>query len=95
MREREPVSSMTKEANSKMVNSLGLPQIDGTDQLIWCVHEAHQTINQQTLAEVGAEKSGASSDQHTRFEVQPQSPRGIGLIQLSPGHLNKSADLST
>ena len=50
---------------------------------------------EQTLAEVGAEKSGASSDQHTRFEVQPQSPRGIGLIQLSPGHLNKSADLST
>jgi len=26
---------------------------------------------EQTFAEVGAEKSGSSSDQHTRFEVQP------------------------
>jgi hypothetical protein len=26
---------------------------------------------EQTLAEMRAEKSGSSSDQHTRFEVQP------------------------
>jgi hypothetical protein len=31
---------------------------------------------EQTLAQMRAEKSGSSSDQHTRFEVQPQSPRG-------------------
>lgn len=29
---------------------------------------------EQTFAEMGTEKSGSSSDQDTRFEMQPQSP---------------------
>ena len=49
---------------------------------------------EQTFAEMGTEKSGSSSDQDTRFEMQPQSPR-IGLTKFSPAHQNKSADLST
>ena len=49
---------------------------------------------EQTLAEMGAEKSGSSGDYDTRFEMQ-FNLRRLGLIQFSLAPQIKPADLTT
>ena len=46
IREREPISSITCEASSRMVNSVGLPMLIGPVTCIGRCHQPHQPVDQ-------------------------------------------------
>jgi hypothetical protein len=43
---------------------------------------------------VGAQKSGSSGDQHTRFEVQRQSPLGCAQLPSTPKQVSRSVNIA-
>jgi hypothetical protein len=49
---------------------------------------------EQTFAEVGAEKSSSSGDQHTGLEVQRQSPSGWAQLPSTPKQVSRSVNIA-